>query len=244
MLNSIDITTIIGCPNKCIYCPQDVFLKNYEGAKNLTLDDLKLMLKNINNETTMLHFAGYSECFFNKNIVDLLLYCYNSGFVINLFTTLQGFTDNTLSKLKNNIKFREVFFHEYNGIAFNKTDFDSKVNKFITNISYEKYTIVKVDNPISRAGNLSNVETNYKCGKLICNHFNHNLLYWNQLLPNGDVYLCCMDWSLKHKIGNIYENHYDSDEFNKERLKIKELMEKDDSDLICRKCEFSKIINQ
>jgi radical SAM protein with 4Fe4S-binding SPASM domain len=30
----------------------------------------------------------------------------------------------------------------------------------------------------------------------------------NVLLPNGDVVLCCMDYSVKHKIGNLMENDY------------------------------------
>ena len=30
----------------------------------------------------------------------------------------------------------------------------------------------------------------------------------NVLLPNGDVVLCCMDYSLKHKIGNLLEQDY------------------------------------
>ena len=30
----------------------------------------------------------------------------------------------------------------------------------------------------------------------------------NVLLPNGDVVICCMDYSLKHKIGNLIEGDY------------------------------------
>ena len=30
----------------------------------------------------------------------------------------------------------------------------------------------------------------------------------NVILPNGDVVLCCMDYSLKHKIGNLLEQDY------------------------------------
>ena len=34
-------------------------------------------------------------------------------------------------------------------------------------------------------------------------------LYHNVVLPNGDVSLCCMDYGLKHIIGNIFEQEYD-----------------------------------
>jgi hypothetical protein len=30
----------------------------------------------------------------------------------------------------------------------------------------------------------------------------------NVVLPNGDVVLCCMDYSIKHKIGNLLEQDY------------------------------------
>lgn len=40
----------------------------------------------------------------------------------------------------------------------------------------------------------------------------------NVILPNGDVYLCCMDYALKHKIGNLLDNTYDS-LFESEELK-------------------------
>lgn len=34
-------------------------------------------------------------------------------------------------------------------------------------------------------------------------------LYHNVVLPNGDVSLCCMDYGLKHILGNIYTEDYD-----------------------------------
>jgi|TARA_Y100000022_G_scaffold199579_1_gene212390 hypothetical protein len=34
-------------------------------------------------------------------------------------------------------------------------------------------------------------------------------LYHNVVLPNGDVSLCCMDYGLKHIIGNIFEQSYE-----------------------------------
>jgi len=40
----------------------------------------------------------------------------------------------------------------------------------------------------------------------------------NVLLPNGDVYLCCMDYNLQHKLGNLHENSY-LDLFRSETLR-------------------------
>jgi len=34
-------------------------------------------------------------------------------------------------------------------------------------------------------------------------------MYHNVMLPNGDVSLCCMDYGLKHILGNLYEEDYE-----------------------------------
>jgi hypothetical protein len=34
-------------------------------------------------------------------------------------------------------------------------------------------------------------------------------MYHNVMLPNGDVSLCCMDYGLKHILGNLYEQDYE-----------------------------------
>lgn len=251
-MKSVDITTIIGCSNMCSYCPQDVFVKNYKSdIHELTVDKLELILKNIDSKTTMINISGYSENMFNKYIAELILLCYNSGFYVNLFTTLQGFNDSILKKLSGNVAFNYVCFHEYDGGSFNKEKFDAKVQKFIDNIEIKKsehkftetesgYDIVQIDNPFTRGSNNTHYKSAYKYGRLKCNFFGNNLIYHtNQILPNGDIYLCCSDWSLKHKLGNIFENHYDSDEVNAQRKEIEKLLLEDESDVLCRNCEFS-----
>ena len=68
---------------------------------------------------------------------------------------------------------------------------------------------------ISRAGNLANEKEKYegkqivsrKSGSIMCSaapQLNHNVL-----LPNGDVVLCCMDYSIKHTIGNLLNDDYE-----------------------------------
>lgn len=66
-------------------------------------------------------------------------------------------------------------------------------------------------------------------------------MWQNMVAVNGDIYLCCQDWGLKHKIGNLKYNSLDSDIFNKKREYFENLLLTKDSDMICRKCEYSKI---
>ena len=103
---------------------------------------------------------------------------------------------------------------------------------------------------ISRASNLDDdgvkrkapTMTNYeggvgmKTGKIICKS---NSLHNNVLIPNGDVHLCCMDYGLEAKVGNLLENDYDYLHNGEEMKYITDRMTDDslDGDIICRRCE-------
>lgn len=67
--------------------------------------------------------------------------------------------------------------------------------------------------------------------------FNHNVL-----LPNGDAVLCCSDYGLSHKLGNLliddYENLFLSDEYKK----IMRGLEDESIDILCRTCEHAVTI--
>lgn len=60
----------------------------------------------------------------------------------------------------------------------------------------------------------------------------------NVLLPNGDVVLCCMDYNLKHIIGNLMEQTYDEVFQNEQFLKLVKLNEdtKFSKYSICKSC--------
>ena len=99
----------------------------------------------------------------------------------------------------------------------------------------------------SRAGNLSNEEEKdfgkkepiYKSGKLVCSAAPS--LNSNVVLPNGDVVLCCMDYSLEHKIGNLLQDSYET-LFSSDAYKhIKYLLDNEDNNhkLLCRNCEIA-----
>jgi hypothetical protein len=103
---------------------------------------------------------------------------------------------------------------------------------------------------ISRAGNLSNEDEKFegkqifsrKSGSIICSAA--PLLNHNVLLPNGDIVLCCMDYSIKHIVGNLLKDTYEQ-LFKSISLKnIFQEMSKDDGtdNLLCRSCEYAKNI--
>lgn len=235
MSNWIEITTKIGCKNMCSYCPQSDFLNTYKDKKRMmSLGDFKTLLCNVNKETHI-HFSGFSESMLNDESIDMMIHAYNEGYNIVLYSTLIGFTLEKAIELKDSgIVFHQSKFHEFDGIGFNKSEFDNKCQMFIDNVKTNSFDKIVVYNPTSRGGHLRDV--NRKTGNILCAG---GRIFNNVLLPNGDVFLCCCDWSLKHKIGNLYINRYDSVEFNNERAKLLELQKHDDSDILCRTCEES-----
>jgi radical SAM protein with 4Fe4S-binding SPASM domain len=71
----------------------------------------------------------------------------------------------------------------------------------------------------------------YKKGKIRCD--NHEA---GEVLPNGDVVLCCMDYGLKHKLGNLLVNSYEDILNSEEFKKVKLSMDDDNIESICRYC--------
>ena len=65
----------------------------------------------------------------------------------------------------------------------------------------------------------------------------------NVILPNGDVVLCCMDYSLKHIIGNLLRDNYDDLYISNELIKIMKENKKvtHSKCSICKSCDNAKI---
>jgi len=76
-----------------------------------------------------------------------------------------------------------------------------------------------VQNPISRAGNNWETETRQGAQCVRSPSFEQNVM-----LPNGDVYLCCMDYGLKHKLGNLFKTNFNN-------------LNRTHSYKLCEKCE-------
>jgi hypothetical protein len=68
----------------------------------------------------------------------------------------------------------------------------------------------------------------------------------NAMMPNGDVSLCCMDYSLSNVIGNLFEQSYDdlfcSEKMNEIRLRA--MKPGVDSDFICKNCNNAVCLDQ
>jgi len=286
MSANIEITTVIGCPVMCSFCPQKSLIKNFklqnefnQSSKILTFENFKLAVDKLPVWVDV-HFSGMSEPYASKECSKMISYCIEKGHKICVYSTLVGANKEDLDLL-NTIKFDSKYKLVVH-LPDDEDNFKAKVNEqYIENLKY----FLNLDNiqknimsgyvdfmsmsrrgfthpsiqelipnkltsfiAISRAGNLSNDKELFdgqeisrrKNGSIFCSaapFLNHNVL-----LPNGDVVLCCMDYSIQHKIGNLLTDTYE-ELFESKNLKhIVSLMENDieDQELLCRKCELAR----
>jgi radical SAM protein with 4Fe4S-binding SPASM domain len=230
-MKTLEITTYIDCPNKCSYCPQSVLLKAYTGKREMTMSDLARILNNTPKDVRI-DFSGMSEVFCHQDAARLIRFTFTQGFSIVLYTTLVGFDQTDIDTLRG-VKFAEVVFHQYPGVDLKF--FESKKELFQKHIQTGRTAVITSEWLWSRAGNVFERET--VSGPYLClyarKEFNHNVV-----LPNGDVYLCCQDYGLKHCIGNLYTTNFN----DLNRRDIIAMSYEDESVSICRMCEIRQNI--
>ena len=86
---TLEITTMIGCPILCSFCPQDKLVKNYTGDKYLSLKNYQLMLSKI-PKNVRIDFSGMSEPWANKECTDMLEHTLENGYEVAIYSTLYG----------------------------------------------------------------------------------------------------------------------------------------------------------
>lgn len=65
----------------------------------------------------------------------------------------------------------------------------------------------------------------------------------NILLPDGTVLLCCMDFGIKHVLGNLLTQSYEEICNGKELTMIKEGMNGNEKiDILCRRCTHACVL--
>jgi len=261
-----------GCAVACTICPQELLVKKYIPSKNLNLlsfEDFVTILSKV-PKSYRIDFAGYSEPFLNKDCSKMMKHACDSGYRVCCYTTLVGASLEDVEVLASLPFSRSdacplvIHVPDSRGImpiritkryrAVLKSII-SKNLPFIGFMTMDKtgdphpdiidlVGKLKEFKPISRANNLEVEEiksVERVSGRILCRpmpKLNHNIL-----LPNGDVQLCCMDYGLKHKLGNLLEcNHEDL--FKGEEFKrLVKLMRNDTGvpdDILCRYCEMAQ----
>lgn len=265
----LEITTKIGCKNNCLYCPQDLFVKSYlkrSDELEMKLETFELCLRKLPLEVNII-FSGMCEPWLNKNCTKMLKMALDKGHQVFVFTTLVGMSiDKDLVQLKK-IKFPKDFGFIVHLPSVDKIESINVSQEYLDNVSYVvknnlasrfHYYGQDIDNRIKkivpndklfkmdlndRSGNLKChdlVEKINKSGQLKCSRNLHN----NVLLPNGEVILCCQDYALKHILGNLKTENYQTLFKGKEFLKVKNGLINKNSNILCRHCYFACELNR
>ena len=258
----MEITTKIGCSINCKYCPQQLLIEKYCRDKDrpiiMTYDLFKRCIDKIPLNITI-DFAGMCEPWLNPACTEMVEYAVHKGHEIRIYTTLVGVTESDIERLSK-LPIKQFVLHipDKNGnshICIDKNYLKLLEKLMNTSISGLKSischgeiadAIENILNDewgkdggqlIDRAGNVQNEDVAHRhiVGQIICSEcgceFNHNIL-----LPDGTVLLCCMDYGMKHVLGDLYENSYESLFCSKEVNAIKENIQQNDGEILCRSC--------
>jgi len=258
MCDTLEITTTVGCPNACKLCPQELFVSRYkDDHRYLSFDNFKKCINKIPNYVRI-DFSGFSEPWINPDCTKMILYTHTLGFKITVFTTCVGMKEGDIEIIKS-IPFEAFVVHlpdnDNNMKMPAVTGYMELLNRIkhesINNIrymamgplhillkdlfGYEKFGFKAVN----RAGNMKDKIVKKKKGSIRCAV--SPKMRRNILLPNGDVVLCCMDYGMKHILGNLLDKNY-HDLFSGQQYKniINGLNHGKSGDVLCRYCNWSR----
>jgi sulfatase maturation enzyme AslB (radical SAM superfamily) len=96
----MELTTMIGCPLMCTFCPQDNLRTQYgTSEKYMTQRDLTTMLVKL-PRNTRIDFSGMAEPWANPECTSMLEEVLYMGFNVAIYTTLYGMTPDHARKVK------------------------------------------------------------------------------------------------------------------------------------------------
>lgn len=240
---------------------------NNQPEKRMSLETFKTCIDKVPQDV-IIDFSGYAEPFLNKNAAEMMLYANQKGHKIRLFTTLVGLTEETIDKISGiNFSFVDIHLPDEEGLLKANVDehYCNVAKKFIDKIKINNTHVYgKPHNKLiflfpnmrvmqastqdlhSRANNVKSDKIeikphNYVAGNIDCDVIRReggSLLNHNVLLPNGDIMMCCMDYGLEHKFGNLLTDSYE-DIFKSDGYKyVQEGLKADSSyDILCRTCK-------
>jgi hypothetical protein len=273
----MELTTMIGCPLMCTFCPQDNLRTNYgDNTKYMQPVDLLAVLVKL-PKNTRIDFSGMSEPWANPACTTMLEMVLYMGFKVAIYTTLYGMTDpesvrTVLEQHPDQVEVIMLHLPDANGNmkGWKNSDEWQKAAAVITNtkvpcgigaMTMDRNGVVHPDlQPMvgqlagwvghTRADSLDTKQvegqalsiTPHNTFSLTC--ASTPFYDRNVLLPNGDVVLCCMDYNLKHVIGNLLEQTYDEVMQGNKLAEIVKMNEADGFDKcsICKSCENVRAI--
>lgn len=237
LLKTLEITTKIGCFN-CRYCPQDNLLVAYgDATKELSFYLFQVFISTVPNDIRI-DFSGMGEPFLNPETMDMILYAHDKGYKIAVFTTGVGLSDYIIKKIQH-IPFETFEIHVRDKAGFSPIPQSPELintikiaKRRLSNVIVSNHLKIKL---LSRAGNVKSIKAPYHKGKIKCSRGLERFV----MLPNGVLVLCCMDYSMKHVVGNLLAESYLSIARSSPVYRAVQDAMLSGDDVLCRKCEMA-----
>lgn len=208
--------------------------------------------------------AGFSEPFKNKSCMDMIDYAGKQGHIVIIYTSLIGMTIADYDRLRKMYHVRGLTIHlpDKEGNTITKiTDEYKEVLQYVVQrpmggwcsqdyslhgsaVHPDIAGIINIPNPRfvihDRAGTLKTDDPSvhkihWESGKILCGNGFGQYPESGIVMPNGDAYLCCMDFNLKHKLGNLLDQSWDNLMLSDVRKRAKKSRETG-VEGICRRC--------
>jgi hypothetical protein len=244
---TLEITVAVPCKNGCKYCPQGKLTQAYLGEKELSVENYKKVIDKL-PKNVRVDFSGFCEPFQNEKAAGMMHYASIKGHNVVLYSTLVGY-DRKYNWDIQSTNFVLIMVHLPDidgGYSHDESEFIKAYDDFRMVINQDQIQYMamgkvsdfikkhipqeKIQYPdmMSRGSNLNCVtHPEIRNGNMRCvisgTDNDHNVM-----LPNGDVYRCCMDYGLEYKLGNLFTGTYES-------------LNRDFDDDLCRKCEWGEV---
>lgn len=248
----MEFTTVISKCLGCHFCPQDKLGEAYKSDKRVMLvEDFHEMLAKLPKDC-QIDFSGFSEPFLNPHTPEMIAVANDAGRQVHLYTTLVGFRANCVPILKTfpphvtrihvpdktGLKYDEekwVEYHELFLLAKVKATYMamSDPSDFIKRYMAIKGIPLEIPEMINRGGNLAHIARKDINGPMRCSM---NRWHSNVVMPSGDVYGCCQDYSLSVHLGNLLQQPYSEIEFEAEKWRM---AQEKKAEGICRHCTWA-----
>jgi hypothetical protein len=258
-MNVIEVTTRIGCPVACRYCPQAELRDAYRrrgGPDMLSPDRFRACLERI-PAGVAIHFSGMGEPWSNPDCTAMVLDARARGFAVMVSTTLAGMTPEDAARLQG-VPIAELNIHlpsDGSGGETIRVDQDyldllsrllsGPLNvrlRYLGERPHPRVSALLAERDLqhvsmhTRAGNrpLEDVPApGRRRGRLGCQRgFRQGVL-----LPNGEVALCCMDYGLRHVLGSLLHTGYEELFAGAAFAEIRAGRRDESRDILCRSCD-------
>jgi hypothetical protein len=208
MSETFEFSLSVGCRVSCLkYCPQEMVLRTYGGNRFLSLRFFKYLLGKIPKNVT-LYISGVADPLYCPDALDIIEYAHSQDYKIKLSTTLDGISREDALRL-NRIKFEQLAIHcpDANDNAHIRISDAYKNARISFELNQPNLSYVIMNNSFKtcerenllRGKSKRRTFLGWCLKREVPNFF---------MMPDGDVFVCCMGFGVKGKIGNLFVDSY------------------------------------